>query len=154
MLCYFLPYSKMNQPYIYTYPLPFEFSSHSRHHSTLSRVPCAIQQVLISYLFYADYQQCIYVNPNLPIPPTPSLSPLASIHLFSMSVPIAVSLIFCGTYHIVPFIRGHGVCFLPFSSVQSLSHVRIFATHESQHAWPPCPSPSPGVHSNSRRSSR
>ena len=22
--------------------------------------------------------------------------------------------------------------------------------HESQHAWPPCPSPTPGVHSNSR----
>ena len=28
-----------------------------------------------------------------------------------------------------------------FSSVQSLSHV-----HESQHARPPCPSPTPGVH--------
>ena len=26
--------------------------------------------------------------------------------------------------------------------------------HESQHARPPCPSPTPGVHSNSRRSSR
>ena len=39
------------------------------------------------------------------------------------------------------------------SSVQSLSHVRLFATHESQHARPPCPSPTPGVHSNSRPSS-
>ena len=28
-----------------------------------------------------------------------------------------------------------------FSSVQSLSRVRLFATHESQHARPPCPSP-------------
>ena len=27
-----------------------------------------------------------------------------------------------------------------FSSVQSLSRVRLFATHESQHARPPCPS--------------
>ena len=26
--------------------------------------------------------------------------------------------------------------------------------HESQHAWPPCPSPTPGVHSNSCPSSR
>ena len=26
-------------------------------------------------------------------------------------------------------------------------------THESQHAWPPCPSPTPGVHSDSRPSS-
>ena len=35
-----------------------------------------------------------------------------------------------------------------FSSVQSLSHVRLFVTHESQHTRPPCPSPTPGVHSN------
>ena len=41
-----------------------------------------------------------------------------------------------------------------FSSVQSLSRVRLFATHELQHARPPCPSPTPGVHSNSHPSSR
>ena len=40
-----------------------------------------------------------------------------------------------------------------FSSVQSLSPIRLFATHESQHAGPPCPSPTPGVHSDSRPSS-
>ena len=53
----------MNQLYIYMYPLPFGFPSYSGHHSTLkvefpkkiknkSRIPCAIQQILISYLFY------------------------------------------------------------------------------------------------------
>ena len=42
----------------------------------------------------------------------------------------------------------------PFSSVQSLSHVQLFATPSIQHARPPCPSPIPGVHSNSRPSSR
>ena len=31
-----------------------------------------------------------------------------------------------------------------------LSHVRPFATHELEHARPPCPSSTPGVHSNSR----
>ena len=31
---------------------------------------------------------------------------------------------------------------------------RLFATHESQHTRPPCPSPTPGVHSNSCPSSR
>ena len=41
-----------------------------------------------------------------------------------------------------------------FSSVQLLSHVRLFATHESQHARPPCPSPTPGVHSDSHPSSQ
>ena len=34
------------------------------------------------------------------------------------------------------------------SSVQSLSCVRLSATHEPQHARPPCPSPTPGVHLN------
>ena len=37
------------------------------------------------------------------------------------------------------------------SSVQSLSH--SLWPHELQHARPPCPSPTPGVHSNSRPSS-
>ena len=36
---------------------------------------------------------------------------------------------------------------LQFNSVQSLSHVR---PHESQHARPPCPSPTSGVHWDSR----
>ena len=37
---------------------------------------------------------------------------------------------------------------IQFSSVQSLSRVRLFATHEPQHARPPSPSPTPGVHPN------
>ena len=43
--------------------------------------------------------------------------------------------------------------FSSVSSVQSLSHVWLFATpwttpHEPQHARPPCPSPTPGVYPN------
>ena len=38
---------------------------------------------------------------------------------------------------------------LQFSSVQSLSHVRLFVPHELQHSRPPCPSPTPRVHPNS-----
>ena len=43
-----------------------------------------------------------------------------------------------------------------FSSVQFSRSVvsDSFQPHESQHARPPCPSPTPGVHSNSRASSR
>ena len=38
-----------------------------------------------------------------------------------------------------------------FSSVQSFSHVRLFLRpHKLQHARPPCPSPTPGVHPDSR----
>ena len=44
-------------------------------------------------------------------------------------------------------------CQIPqFSSVQSLSCVQLFATHESQHARPP--SSTPGVHPDSRSSSQ
>ena len=39
---------------------------------------------------------------------------------------------------------------LKFSSVHSLSPVWLFATHESQHTRPPCPSSAPGVHPDSR----
>ena len=37
---------------------------------------------------------------------------------------------------------------LQFISVQSVSRVLLFATHESQHTRPPCPSPTPRVYSN------
>ena len=40
-------------------PLSFGIPSHSGHHSALGQVPCAIQSVLISYLFYTQCQQCI-----------------------------------------------------------------------------------------------
>ena len=44
----------------------------------------------------------------------------------------------------------------PFSSVQFSWSVMTnsLQPHDSQHARPPCPSPAPGVHSNSRPSSR
>ena len=39
--------------HIYTHiPLPFGLPSHSSHHSALNCVSCAIQHILISYLFY------------------------------------------------------------------------------------------------------
>ena len=42
-----------NESYIYIYiPSFFGFPFHAGQHSELSRVPCAIQYVLISYLFY------------------------------------------------------------------------------------------------------
>ena len=44
----------------------------------------------------------------------------------------------------------------PFSSVQFICSVvsDSLRPHEPQHARPPCPSPTPGVHSNSTPSSR
>ena len=79
----FLLYSKVNQLYVFIHPLFFGFPSHLGHHRALSRVPWAIQQVLISYLFYTIVY--IYLNPSLQIHPiSPSL--LVSLCLFSMSV--------------------------------------------------------------------
>ena len=60
MLCQFQVYSKVTQLYIYIYPFFFRYFSHIGYYRILSRVPCAIQQVLVDYLFYI--QQCVYVN--------------------------------------------------------------------------------------------
>ena len=59
---------------MYRKPLPFfgiifPYIGHCR---IVSRVPCSIQQILISYLYYMEY--CVYVNPSpylLPPPPSP-----------------------------------------------------------------------------------
>ena len=87
MLCQLQVYSKVNQLYIYS--LIFRFLSHIGHYRLLSRVPCATQQVLISYLFYI--QQFVYVHatlslhPSLPFPLPVSSSP------FSMSASLVLS---------------------------------------------------------------
>ena len=54
--------------YIHIHPLFFGFPSHLGHHRALGTAPCAVQQVLISFLF--STQWCIYANPNHPIHPT------------------------------------------------------------------------------------
>ena len=54
------------------------------------------------------------------------------------------------------WINKEDVVYIQFSSVQ-FSHSVVFDSlwpHESQHARPPCPSPTPGVYSNSCPSSR
>ena len=74
MLCQFLLHGNVNQicvcVCVYTYistiiQIFFPFTSPR----ALSRVPFVIQEFLISYLLYT--QQSIYVNPNLPVRPTP-----------------------------------------------------------------------------------
>lgn len=53
------------------------------YYKMLSRIFCAIQYILVSYLF--SVQQSAYVNPNLPIYLSP-LFPLLTISLFSTFV--------------------------------------------------------------------
>ena len=52
---------------------------------------------------------------------------------------------------VIPYTILH---LIQFSSVQLLSHVRLFVTHDLQHTRPPCPSPTPRVHPNLCPSSR
>ena len=55
----------------------------------------------------------------------------------------------------VPWWKDKGIWrHVQFSSAQSLSRVRLLRPHELQHTRPPCPSPTPGVHSDSRPSSQ
>ena len=65
--------------------------------------------------------------------------------------------VLCG-YQITPTCFVEEICLslncLQIRSNQSLSRVRLFATHESQHTRPPWPSPTPGVHWDSRPSSQ
>ena len=51
MLCQFQVYSKLIQLYVYIYPFFFRFFSHVGYYRLLSRVPCAVQQVLVADLF-------------------------------------------------------------------------------------------------------
>ena len=62
--CQFLLYNKVNQLYVYIYPLFFRLFSHIAHFRVLSRVSFTrIQQwILISYLFY------IYHNVYMSVP--------------------------------------------------------------------------------------
>ena len=54
-----LYYSKVNQLYVYLYPLfPHSFFSHIGHDRVLSRVPCAILEVLISSVLYIVVRMC------------------------------------------------------------------------------------------------
>ena len=80
----------VNQLYVYIDP-SFQTSFHLGNHRALSRVPCSIQQVLISFLFYT--QQCVCVNPlSQFIPPLPFP---ASVPWYPYILSLCLQLHFC-----------------------------------------------------------
>ena len=72
---------------------------------------------------------------------------------FQVLLPNAAMMIPFSHWVMTP-LRAAWLDYLVFSSVQLLSHVRLFVTHGLQHASLPCPSPTPGACSNSCPSSR
>ena len=146
----------MNRPYPTMCPIfPFFlFPSHLCHNRALSRVLCATQEIIISYLSYIISIGYICQSQS----PT-------SYPRFQVQYPYFYSLrlYFCFANKVVYFFFFVFIC-LPFilysnwsiSSVQFTRSVmsNSLQPHESQHARPPCPSPTPGVHSNSCPSSR
>ena len=80
---------QQSESVIHTYLLFLKFFSYIDHYRVLSRVPCTIQHVLISSLFYIRY--CVYVNPHLPIYPSPAYA-LVTISMFSTS---GILFLFC-----------------------------------------------------------
>lgn len=57
-LCQFQVYSTVILLYIFF----FRFFSFIGYYKILNIVPCAVEKVLVGYLFYM--QQCVYINPN------------------------------------------------------------------------------------------
>ena len=70
VFCWFQLYSKLIQLYIYMNIYAFfKFFSHLVYYRILGRVGCAIQQVLVSYLF--EIQLHAHINPKYPLYPSP-----------------------------------------------------------------------------------
>ena len=145
MLCQFLPYIIMNQPQGYMCPLPLEPPSHLPFHPPplgchreLDWVPCVTQQIPTGCLFYIQYIFPYYsLHSSFPFLPTPFPQVCSlCLHLHWYPANRFISIIFLGS--------------IPFSSFQFSRSVvsDSLQPHEPQHARPPCPSPTPGVHPN------
>ena len=90
--------------YVYMYPFFWGFLSHLVHYRTLSRVICAIQQVLISYLFYT--QCCVILIPISQFI-LPLFSPLG-VHTFVRDICVSISVLQIGSS--VPFFQIPHIC--------------------------------------------
>ena len=69
MLCLLLPYSKIKQPHVYMYPLPFGLPPHSHQCGTLGRVPCAAESAIeyaLKHVFGCVLTSCHPMDYRLP----------------------------------------------------------------------------------------
>ena len=126
MLCQFQVYSKVVRFYIYMYLFFFKFFSHLGYYRILSRVPCAIQQVLVGYLF--EIQQCVHVNPNLPI--SPYLPPFPLVTMNSLSKSGLGSI--CQIIHLIVYLFTQ---FLLFSKILEKRFSLVFLSFKLIYAY-------------------
>ena len=123
ILCLFLLYNKMNQLYVYKYPLvpgspsyPIAHTTHLGHHRALSRVSCATQHITTTVCF--NYYMPIPVFPSSPSPPT-------CVHMSVLYVCTSVPALQINLS--VPFFRLHiyvliyDICFSPSDLLHSVS---------------------------------
>ena len=85
--------------------------SHPGCHTTLSRAPCAVHQVLVGYPFSVAVCPCPSQTPSLSLPPS---FPSATIRLFPKSVRL---FLFCKQVHLYHFFldstcKGYHMLFL------------------------------------------
>ena len=89
--------------------------------------------------------------------PSPICTPVSAFVIFALpGAPLCDVICDVLGWICVPFLLALTMFHLPFSSVQFSCSVvsNSLRPHESQHARPPCPSPTPGVHPNSCALSR
>ena len=79
--CCFLPHISMNQPWVYTCPLPLQSPSRLPpqptplgYHGALGWAPCVIQRLPTGYLFYSG-KACFHSTLSIrPLSPSPTMS--------------------------------------------------------------------------------
>ena len=80
ILCWFLPYSDMNQPWVYKCPLPFEPLSHLPPHPTPLSCQKAPDLSSLSHTADSHWLSILYSNVYMSLllsqfaPPSPSLN--------------------------------------------------------------------------------
>ena len=81
----FLSYSKVNQLYMYVWPLFFRFFSRIGRYRALNRAPCAVFS-LVLYFVYKISNVCISVAVSPAVPPPPWCPHVCSYICVSISV--------------------------------------------------------------------
>ena len=115
MLCWFLPYSNMNQSQVYTCPLPLEPPSHFPPPSQPSRLSQSAKLSSLHHTENCTILHMIFICFNAALSIRPTLSFPDCVHsLFSLSVSLLMSCKWVQQYHFLRFhIHAliHDICF-------------------------------------------